>query len=155
MKKTIISYAIASSLISGVIFTGCQSASQEEENAKENVQDAKEELKEVRDDANKEAQKVASAEEWNAFKIETEEKIRNNENRIAELKMKMNKPGKILDGLYEKRIETLEQRNNELKARLGNYEKNQSDWESFKREFNHDMDELGQAFKDITVDNKN
>lgn len=155
MKKTIISYAIASTLVAGLILTGCQSASQKEEAAKENVQEAKEELKEVRDDANKEAQKVASAEEWKTFKMETAEKIRNNEIRIAELKVKMKKPGKILDGLYEKRIEALEQRNNDLKMRIENYEKNQSDWESFKREFNHDMDELGQAFKDITVDNKN
>ena len=30
----------------------------------------------------------------------------------------------------------------------------QSNWESFKREFNHDMDEIGQALKDLTVDNK-
>lgn len=155
MKKTIISYAIASTFLTGIIFTGCQSASKKEESAKENVQDAKDELKEVREDANKEAQKVASAEEWKTFKTETQERITNNEIRIAELKVKMKKPGKILDGLYEKRIETLEQRNNELKMRLDNYEKNQSDWESFKREFNHDMDELGQAFKDITVDNKN
>jgi hypothetical protein len=28
------------------------------------------------------------------------------------------------------------------------------DWESFKREFNHDVDELGQALKDLTVDNE-
>ena len=155
MKKTIISYAVASTLIAGIIFTGCQSASQKEEAAKEAVQEAKEELKDVRDDANKEAQKLASAEEWIAFKTESDEKIRNNEIRIAELKVKLKKPGKILDGLYEKRIETLEQRNNDLKIKIENYEKNQSDWESFKREFNHDMDELGQAFKDITVDNKN
>jgi DNA-directed RNA polymerase subunit N (RpoN/RPB10) len=35
------------------------------------------------------------------------------------------------------------------------YEKSQSDWEAFKREFNHDMEELGKALKDLTVDNKN
>jgi len=29
-----------------------------------------------------------------------------------------------------------------------------SDWQSFKREFNHDMDELGHSLKDFTVDNK-
>ena len=27
-------------------------------------------------------------------------------------------------------------------------------WEKFKAEFNHDMDELGKAFKDLSVDNK-
>jgi hypothetical protein len=29
-----------------------------------------------------------------------------------------------------------------------------SDWQSFKREFNHDMDELGNAFNNLTVNNK-
>ena len=81
-------------------------------------------------------------------------KIKENEVRIAELKVKMKKPGKILDPLYEKKIEMLEQKNIDLKAKMEAYEKNQSDWESFKREFNHDMDELGSALKDLTVDNK-
>jgi hypothetical protein len=34
------------------------------------------------------------------------------------------------------------------------YDKNQTDWEKFKREFNHDMDELGKSLKDLTVNNK-
>jgi hypothetical protein len=29
-----------------------------------------------------------------------------------------------------------------------------SNWQSFKREFKHDTDELGQALKDFTVNNK-
>ena len=94
------------------------------------------------------------AEEWKEFKNDSEIKIRNNEIRIAELKAKMNKPGTTLDPLYEKRIDTLEKKNRDLKARIADYEKSQSDWQTFKREFNHDMDELGQALKDFTVDNK-
>jgi len=37
------------------------------------------------------------------------------------------------------------QQNIDLKARLEAYEMKQSDWESFKSEFNHDMSELGKA----------
>jgi phage-related minor tail protein len=33
-------------------------------------------------------------------------------------------------------------------------EKNQSDLESFKQEYNHDMEELGEALKDFRVNNK-
>lgn len=29
-----------------------------------------------------------------------------------------------------------------------------SDWQSFKEEFKHDTDEIDQALKDLTVDNK-
>lgn len=30
---------------------------------------------------------------------------------------------------------------------------NKDQWESFKKEFNHDMDALGEAFRDITIKN--
>ena len=66
----------------------------------------------------------------------------------------MKKPGNTLDALYAKRIETLEQKNRDLRTRMDAYEKSESDWEVFKREFNHYMDELGQALTDFTVDNK-
>jgi len=56
--------------------------------------------------------------------------------------------------MYEKRIANLEEKNKNLQLKLDGYETNQSDWESFKSEFKHDMDEFGQAFRDITVDNK-
>jgi len=32
---------------------------------------------------------------------------------------------------------------------LNAYEKERSDWEVFKREFNHDMNQLGEAFSDL------
>jgi len=153
MKKTIITLAVSSMLIAGSVFTSCKSPAQKEADAQGEVQDAKENLNETQNDANAEAQKVATAEEWAAFKIEADAKIKSNEVRIAELKVKLNKPGKILDPIYKKRIETLEEQNRDLKVRLDVYEKNNSDWETFKREFNRDMDELGKALKDFTVDN--
>lgn len=67
----------------------------------------------------------------------------------------MKKSGKTFDAMYEKNIMALEQKNKDLRTKISNYESNQSDWESFKREFNHDMDEQGQAIKDLTVNNKN
>jgi len=139
----------------GTLFTGCQSPAQKEEAARNNVLEAKQDLKEVQNDANAEAKKVANAQEWETFKNDAELIIRNNEIRIAELKVKLNKPGTTLDPIYEKKIELLEQQNKDLKKRIEDYEKNQSDWETFKREFNHDMEELGKALKDLTVDNKN
>lgn len=141
-------------LIGGTIFTACQSSAQKQENADAKLQDAKEELKDVKQDANVEAQKEATAEEWTTFRNESQEKIWANEKQIAELKVKMNKPGKLLDAAYAKRIDSLEEKNKDLKRRMDAYEKSHSDWESFKREFNYDMDELGKALKDLTVDNK-
>ena len=106
-------------------------------------------------EAQADAIKVANAEEWRVFKSDAEIKIKENEVRIGELKVKMKKSGKTFDAMYEKNIIALEQKNKDLRTKISNYESNQSDWEAFKREFNHDMDELGQAIKDLTVNNKN
>jgi len=140
--------------MAGTIFTGCQSSIQKQEAAQAKVREAKQDLNAAQKDANAAAQVVATAEEWKAFRSESELKIKDNEIRITELNVKMKKPGEIFDGLYAKKIANLEQQNKEMRARLEAYEKSQSNWESFKREFNHDMDAIGQALKDLTVDNK-
>ena len=140
--------------MAGAILTSCQSSIQKQEAARDKVQDARQDLNAAQNDANAAAQVVATAEEWEAFKNDSELKIKANEIRITELNVKMKKPGEIFDEIYEKKITNLEQQNREMRARLVAYEKSQSNWESFKREFNHDMDEIGQALKDLTVDNK-
>jgi len=118
------------------------------------VQDARQDLNTAQKDANAAAQVVATAEEREAFRNESELKIKANEIRITELNVKMKKPGEIFNAIYEKKITSLEQQNRAMRARLVAYEKSQSNWDSFKREFNHDMDAIGQALKDLTVDNK-
>lgn len=154
MKKSIFTLALPLGLALTVL-SACSSPEQKEAAAQDKVQDAKEELNTVQANTNAEEQKAASIEEWKLFKSDTEIRIGNNEKRIAELKDKMKKPGKTLDPLYKSRIDALELKNQELKSRLEAYEKNQSNWETFKREFNHDMDELGVALSDLTVNNKN
>jgi uncharacterized protein YeaO (DUF488 family) len=97
---------------------------------------------------------VATPEEWNAFKDDAEAKIEANEKRIVELKAKMNKPGKLLDKMRADRIAALEQRNRDLRLKITAYETEKTDWQKFKEEFNHDMDELGKAIGDIFSDDK-
>ncbi len=153
MKRTIFTLAIATIFILVTVFAGCSSPAQKKEAAEAKLQDAEQNLEAVQNDA--EAQKVATAEEWKMFKSETDLKIKKNEIRIAELRLKMKKPGIIdLDAVYEKRIETLEQKNKDLKTRMDNYETRQSDWEAFQKEFNKDMNDLGQSLTDFTVEHK-
>jgi TolA-binding protein len=144
MKKSIFTLAAMSLLMTGALFTSCNSAAQKEDNTTTESQDAI-----------AEEQVVATAEEWQAFKTDAEAKIKNNEIRIEELTVQMNKPGQVFDDLYKNRIEELEKQNRELQYRIDAYDKSHTDWEKFKREFNHDMDELGEALKNITVNNKN
>lgn len=145
MKRTIIILSAAITLVAGTIFTGCQSTSQKQEAAQADVRDARQDLNEAQKDANE--IRMATAEEWAIFKRDSDVKIRENEVRIIELN------GKTSDEVYTKRIANLELQNKEFRTRLTDYEKNQSNWDSFKREFNHDMDELGKSLKDFTIDN--
>ena len=155
MKSLVINFLVALLILAQAIFTGCQSSNDKLEAANKKVEEERKELQEAKQDANAEAVKVANAEEWRVFKTESEVKIKENQERIDELRAKMKKPGQTFDEMYAKKIDNLEQKNKDLRTKIGGYETNQSDWESFKREFNHDMDELGQAIRDLTVNNKN
>jgi capsule polysaccharide export protein KpsE/RkpR len=160
MKK-IIRNLVAIICIVGFILVGCKSSTEEEkaaqekvQDAEENVQDAKENVQDAKDSLVS-AKKAATAEEWRTFKNVTDSIINYNEARIAELKLKMKKTGKSIDAKYEKNIEVLEQKNKNLKLKMETYKNDaNADWQSFKSEFNHDMDKIGQALKDLTIDNK-
>lgn len=153
MKKRIFILAIAATFMAGTIVTSCQSTNERDGDSQHMTIKAHQDDKEVKKELNADMPKFATADEWKTFRLESELKINNNEIRVKELTEKMNKPGTTLDPLYAKKIKNLEQKNIDLKVKLKTYETSQSDWETFKREFNHDMNELGKAFKDLTVDN--
>jgi hypothetical protein len=153
MKKIIFSLAITTFIV-GTTLVGCKPTTKEEIESQEKVDIAKQNLKDAKDSLAV-AKKEATAEEWQTFKNQTDSVISYNEAQIAELKLKMQKTGKSADAKYQKNIDILEQKNKNLKIKVDTYKNDaNSDWQSFKREFNHDMEEIGQAFKDLTVDNK-
>ena len=149
MKKIIYALSVIT-FFTAVILIGCESTDQKEETTEIKV----EATDTTKTDANTVTVKTATSEEWKEFKTEATLRISENEKKIAELKAKVQKPGKLFDEMREKKIKNLELKNKELRDRIANYETTQSDWEKFKQEFNHDMDELGQAIKDLVVDNK-
>lgn len=153
MNKLITTLAFAA-FITCSFFSGCQSSDKKVESAQGKLQDAAEDLDKIVKENKAEEQKVAKAEEWKIFKAESELRIKSNEVRIAELKAKMNTKGKLHDAYYANRIDELEQQNKHMTMRIDAYEKNHSDWEAFKQEFNHDMDGLGEALKDFTTTGK-
>jgi flagellar biosynthesis GTPase FlhF len=154
MKKTIYTLALTTFIV-GSVLVGCQTSTKKELEAKDKVTDAQREVRDAKEELI-EAKKEATAEEWQTFKNETAAKVNENENKIAELKAKMKKTGNSIDAIYAKKIEELEQKNKDIEVKVETYKNDRSsDWESFKREYNHDMTELGQALKDMTIDNKN
>jgi hypothetical protein len=97
----------------------------------------------------------ARAYDWQEFKSEFDTGIQANEQRIIALKEKMRTISEKPDNELVENIDKLEQKNKELRNRIANYDQTQTNWESFKREFNHDMDELGKALAGLTLDDKN
>lgn len=153
MKKIFFILAVTA-FMAGTTLVGCKSTTKEEIASQEKVDDAEQNLKDAKDSLVV-ARKAATAEEWQTFKNQTDSVISYNEAQIADLKMKMQKTGKSVDAKYQKNIDILEQKNKNLKTKIDTYKNDaNSDWQSFKREFNHDIDEIGKAFKDVTVDNK-
>jgi predicted RNase H-like nuclease (RuvC/YqgF family) len=153
MKKTIFTLVVAT-FIAGTVMISCKPSTKEGKESQDKVEVAKENVQDAKDSLAV-AKKAATDEEWKAFKAQTDSVIKDNDARIAELKLKMKKTGKSIDAKYQKNIEILEQKNKDLKVKMDDYKNDvDSDWQSFKREFKHDTDEIGQALKDLTVDNK-
>ena len=155
MKKIIFALTVVS-LTSGLVFVACQKSSKKEETPNQQLLSVQDSLAQVKIDATlADKKKAAIAQEWQTLKEEAEVKILKNEIYIADLKVKIEKTGKSIDSLYSKKIVLLEEKNKAIKVRIETYKTDtNSDWNSFQREFNHDMDELGKALKDLTVDNK-
>jgi len=81
------------------------------------------------------------------FKIETEQRVLANETEIANYRER-EKTDKGFREKYRETIDRLETKNAEMKVKLREAkDKSKENWEEFKREFNHDMDELGTAIK--------
>lgn len=153
MKKTIFILAMATFVV-GSVSMGCKPNTEKEQAAQESVDSVNVAVTEKENNLD-EAKRAATAEEWQAFKDDTNAKIEANNARIADLKLKIKEKGKYIDKAYQQSIDTMEQKNEELKVKLAVYKNDlNSDWKSFKREINHDMDQLGTSLKDFTVNNK-
>ena len=146
MKKTILAVS-AGTILSLLLVMGCQSAAEQNESAQKKVEAAKTDLKNAQEDAYKASVKAATAEQWKEFKTLTEAQIKENDATIANLRVKIKSANATMQVDYNNRIDILAEKNTQLKKRMDEYSGNQTDWETFKSEFSHDMTELGKALK--------
>jgi predicted nucleic acid-binding Zn-ribbon protein len=131
-----------------------EKARKEAKEARKDMKEANENLEEANRDLIQ--AKIDSTTEYIAFKNEVEINIANNKKSIAELRAKKWSSSTKAEEKYTKQINKLEKRNEnlELSINKANYT-NSTKWDSFKREFKRDMQELGQALKDLAVNNTN
>lgn len=98
--------------------------------------------------------KIDSAEDFNRFKKQAEETINDNKQKIKVLKSKKSDANKEEKENYDKKVKALEEKNENLKSKINGSSKTTTEkWSAFKREFNHDIEELGRAIRDIAKDN--
>lgn len=136
------------------ILSSCESNKEKTDQAESNLNQAASELADAKMKAETDSAHLVSVEEWSLFKNETESKIKAHEIRIAYLKKSLKQSRSKGEKEMVEKIDELEEKNKALKKRMESYEKVQSDWVTFKREFAHDMDQLGSSLKDFTVPSK-
>jgi len=142
MKKSILSLTLFT-FLTGAVFTSCNSSAEKLENAKNDVTEANKDLVEAED---------AYLTDIENYKTSAREKTDANDKSIAEFKSRIANQKKEAKADYEKKIAELEQKNSDAKKKMDDYKADGKDkWELFKSEFNHDMEELGKAFKSLTV----
>lgn len=148
IKKSFLALGIATLTIAAISFSGCTSNAEKERAANE----ANEKLIEAKKDLD-EAKKVYD-EKLAAFKIESDNRLAENEKSIAALKEEIKKKSKTVRAELDAKLAALELKNQLMKEKVRDYkDEGAEQWEAFKIEFNRDMDNLGEALKDLTTDN--
>ena len=144
MKKSILIIA-AVTILTGTSLTNCTSPSQKVENAQDSVASAKMNIDKT------DPEYLADIEK---YRYETAIKISDNDKILTDLKASFNLKKNDAKADYDKKIAELEQKNSDMNKKLQDYkEDGKENWEKFKKEFNHDMDDLGMALNDFTVNN--
>lgn len=144
MKKTLLALA-ATTFITVAIATSCSSPAEKVQSAETKVNEANANLNEANEEY------LADIE---SYRKETDAKIEANEKSIVEFRAHIANEKKEAKEAYNKKIEKLEQKNSDMKKAMADYKaEGKANWISFKEEFNHDMEEFGAAFKDLTVKN--
>jgi len=145
MKNILISVVVIGFLAS-IVSMGCQNKEEK------NIQNSQDSVSKAARDT--QTVKTTYAEDWQNFKSESEQKIKDNDDSISAFQQKLKKSGKKIKAEYKKEIVKLKETNSEMKKKLEEYKNDgKNTWADFKAGFNNDMDKLGKAVKDLTSDN--
>lgn len=140
MNKFIQKLSFSTVLLAGIL-TGCTSTASKVENAEENVKKEQEDVVKANENLKMEIEN---------YRKESVSKIDGNDQRIAEVRAQAEKDKSAMKSEVKTQIADLEKKNAELRTKLNDYQSDkQEDWDNFKKELNHDMDELGNSLRDF------
>ena len=127
------------------LLVSCKSPAEKVEKAEEEVTEANQNLEKANEEYLNDVE---------AYRLQTADKIADNEKNIIEFNARIEAKKKDANADYKKKVAELDKKNNDMKKKMADYKASgKENWENFKTEFNHDMDALGQAFKDLSVNN--
>lgn len=145
MTNLILSLCASTLMMGAILISGCSTPAEKVENAEKDVTQANIDLEK----ANR-----AYEEDIANYRAETDNKITANNKSIAEFNARIELEKKEAQADYRKKIIQLEQKNSDMKKKMDDYKMTgKANWETFKTEFSHDMDELGKAFSGFTKNN--
>jgi septal ring factor EnvC (AmiA/AmiB activator) len=146
MTNLILSLCASTLMMSAILISGCSTPAEKVENAQKDVTQANIDL----DKANQ-----AYEADIANYRAETDNKITANNKSIAEFNARIELEKQDARAEYRKKIVALEQKNSDMKKKMDDYKMTgKENWEIFKTEFSHDMDELGKAFSGFTTNSK-
>ncbi len=131
-------------LLASTCTISCTTQEKKVENAGEKVKEAKENVAEATENLNKAV--LDSNTEYAKYKTATEATLFENEQRMAALKAKLQTDKKDMRVKYEKELDELYEKNTQMKTKINaNKSITKDKWESFKIDFNNDLDKLGKS----------
>jgi outer membrane murein-binding lipoprotein Lpp len=146
MKKRS-NFLIATMFVIGVMLSGCSSPSEKVENASDKVDKANQNLDQAQQDYAADIEK---------YRKDEAEKFAANEKIEADFNARIANEKKDAREDYQKKMAALDQKSTDLKKRMADYKMEGKDgWVKFKDGFDHDMDALGQDWKDLTTKKSN
>ena len=151
MKKPILTLSLSMIMIVPM-FINCNSSAVKEDKVLKNDQEVENNLAETKMDLIMVPHDTINS--YQKFKKESEKLITNYEKDITELKERISKEKNEDKANLQKQLTILEKKNNDLRNKLnGYYDDGTDSWMAFKKEFKHDLDDLGKAFSDFTKNN--
>ena len=144
MKNGILKMAILGCIATVGMASCVKTHEQKVETAKINVMEARQDLQQARIDSS----------EYVKYKADAEAKLKENKSKISELKATMKTEGKETQTQYAKMINELDQKNTEMEHRIKEFNSDSKEnWETFKFDFNKQMDELGESISETAEKN--
>ncbi len=137
--KNVIQSIFASAMLMGTLLTSCSPSSKNVENADSKVTLAAQEI---------EAEKKAYKEDLETFRTKTQDLFENNEKVMDDFSLRIANQKAAVKLKHEQNIAELQAKNAAMKEKLADFDENNHDqWDTFKKEFSNDMEQLGEAIR--------